>query len=163
VLRDDGRIRTATGRDHVIPRILGGPDGGWNRVPACGVCDNNKGSRSYEIFTGRATLPKSHIDKGFPTSDSWARAHGWVDFDTWRHEEIRSRNDARFRGRDHNDKAERKRLKKAYRRQRIEQAIIDRAAERAALKDERWRFENEALELYEWSHTVSARLNAATD
>lgn len=159
-------IRPATGRDHVIPRIVGGPDGGWNRVPACLQCDNAKGSKTYESFTGKPTLPQAHIDKGFTTSDMWAIKHGWVDFETWRHAELRSRNDARFRGRNHSDKQERKRLKKAYRRALVNSVMNggwhldegDFNAEVKALRDQMIKSRNESP--LDVAHRVSAEINS---
>jgi HNH endonuclease len=79
------------GRDHIIPRLVLGPDGGWNRVPACSTCDGRKGSRSYEEFTKRAELPPQCHEKGFRTSEDWAHFHGKSSFSAWRAEALAAR------------------------------------------------------------------------
>lgn len=43
--------------DHVIPRALGGPNAPWNYVISCNACNNAKGNRTYEDFTGKPELP----------------------------------------------------------------------------------------------------------
>lgn len=120
--------RPSHGRDHVIPRLLGGPDGGWNRVPACSECDGRKGSNSYESFTGKPMLPEQCREKGFVTSADWCRLHGHNDFDGFRRAILEAREKARELARNdrvRNRKWAEARQKRKRRKELIAQAMAD--------------------------------------
>lgn len=56
--------------DHIIPRSLDGPDRVWNRVLCCKPCNRDKGSQTYEEFTGRDFLPIQCWEHA-KTTDEW--------------------------------------------------------------------------------------------